>query len=126
MKPDLFGIREPKGGTPASVNTGEVVERLDKALTAIFSEDGKRTVTYYLTNKYGVTLESASRDPSKLERALTELLGEVGWTVVKKAILEEFWNKKIEINETVVVERASLREAFGFVRGLGPGSILKP
>ena len=122
----MFGIREPKGGTPASVNTGEVVERLDKALTAIFSEDGKRTVTYYLTNKYGVTLESASRDPSKLERALTELLGEVGWTVVKKAILEEFWNKKIEINETVVVERASLREAFGFVRGLGPGSILKP
>lgn len=122
----MFGIREPKGGTPANVNTGEVVERLDKALTAIFSEDGKRTVTYYLTNKYGVTLESASRDPSKLERALTELLGEVGWTVVKKAILEEFWNKKIEINETVVVERASLREAFGFVRGLGPGSILKP
>lgn len=122
----MFGIREQKSGAPANVNTGEVVERLDKALNAIFSEDGKRTVMYYLTNKYGVTLESASRDPSKLERALTELLGEVGWTVVKKAILEEFWNKKIEINETVIVERASLREAFGFVRGLGPGTFLKP
>jgi len=122
----LFGIREPKAGPPVNVDTGEVVERLDRALTAIFSEDGKRTVTYYLTNKYGVTLESASRDPAKLERALTELLGEVGWTVVKKAILEEFWNKKIELNETVLVERASLREAFGFVLGLGPGNFLKP
>ena len=108
------------------MNTEEVVEKLDKALTAIFSEDGKRTITYYLTNKYGVTLESASRDPSKLERALTELLGEVGWTVVKKAILEEFWSKKIGIEETVVVERASLHEAFGFVRGLGPGALFRP
>ena len=122
----MFGKREPSSGTPANVDPGEVVERLDRALTAIFSEDGKRTVTYYLTNKYGVTLEAASRDPSKLERALTELLGQVGWTVVKKAILEEFWNKKIEINETVVVERASLREAFGFVRGLGPTGLLGP
>ena len=122
----MFGIREPNRGTSANVNTAEVVEKLDKALTAIFSEDGKRTVTYYLTNKYGVTLESASRDPSKLERALTELLGEVGWTVVKKAILEEFWSKKIGMDETVIVERASLREAFGFVRGLGPGALLRP
>jgi len=122
----LFGIRDSNPGTPTSADTVEIVERLDKALTGIFSEDGKRTVTYYLTNKYGVTLESASRDPSKLERALTELLGEVGWTVVKKAILEEFWNKKIEINDTMVVERASLREAFGFVRGLGPGTFMRP
>jgi len=122
----LFGIREPNRGTPVNVNSEEIVERLDKALTGIFSEDGKRTVTYYLTNKYGVTLESASRDPSKLERALTELLGEVGWTVVKKAILEEFWSKKIGMDEMVVVERASLREAFGFVRGLGSGTLLRP
>jgi hypothetical protein len=119
----LFGNRD-KPGAPANADTAEIVEKLDRALTAIFSEDGKRTVTYYLTNKYGVTLESASRDPSKLERALTELLGEIGWTVVKKAILEEFWSKKIGINETVVVEKASLREAFGFFRGLGPGNLL--
>ena len=122
----MFGIREPNRGTPVNVNSEEIVEKLDKALTAIFSEDGKRTVTYYLTNKYGVTLESASRDPSKLERALTELLGEVGWTVVKKAILEEFWSKKIGMDEMVIVEKASLREAFGFVRGLGPGTLLRP
>lgn len=121
----MFGIRE-KPGASANVNTEEVVEKLDKALTAIFSENGKQTVTYYLTNKYGVTLESASRDPSKLERALVELLGEVGWTVVKKAILEEFWSKKIGIDETIIVERASLREAFGFVRGLGPGALFRP
>ena len=122
----MFGFRESKPEAPANVDTAAVVERLDRALTAVFSEDGKRTVTYYLTNKYGVTLESATRDPSKLERALTELLGEVGWTVVKKTILEEFWNRKIEINDTVIVKRASLREAFGFVRGLGPGTLLRP
>jgi hypothetical protein len=123
----LFGIREPRvPETPVSVNTAEVVAKLDKALTSIFSEDGKRTVMYYLTNKYGVTLESASRDPSKLERALTELLGELGWTVVKKAILEEFWSKKVGMNEMVLVEKASLHEAFGFVRGLGPGTLFKP
>jgi len=123
----LFGIRDSREtATSSNVNTGEVVDRLDKALTAIFSEDGKRTVMFYLTSKYGVTLESASRDPSKLERALTELLGQVGWTVVKKAILEEFWSKKIGINDTVIVERASLREAFGFVRGLGAGTLFRP
>ena len=121
----MFGIRE-KPGTVANANTEEIVEKLDRALTAIFSEDGKRTVTYYLTNRYGVTLESASRDPSKLERALTELLGELGWTVVKKAILEEFWSKKVGMNEMVLVEKASLHEAFGFVRGLGPGTLFKP
>jgi hypothetical protein len=121
----LFGLRE-RAGTVTNGNTAEIVERLDRALTAIFSDDGKRTVTYYLTNKYGVTLESASRDPSKLERALTELLGEVGWTVVKKAILEEFWSKKIGNNEIAVVEKASLLEAFGFIRELGPGTLLRP
>jgi len=125
MENDLFGIRE-KPGASANVNTDEVVEKLGKALTAIFSEDGMRTVTYYLTNKYGVTLEVASRDPSKLERALTELLGQVGWSVVKKAILEEFWSKKIGMEEMVIVERASLREAFGFIHGLGPGALFRP
>ena len=121
----MFGFRE-KPGISANADTAEIVEKLDRALTVIFSEDGKRTVTYYLTNKYGVTLESASKDPSKLERALTELLGQVGWMVVKKAILEEFWSKKIGMNETVVVERASLHEAFGFIRGLRPSTLMKP
>ena len=125
MNLNLFGFRG-KLGTSGNGNTAEIVEKLERALTVIFSEDGKRTVTYYLTNKYGVTMESASRDPSKLERALTELLGEVGWMVVKKAILEEFWSKKIGIDETVVVERASLHEAFGFIRGLGPNTLLRP
>jgi hypothetical protein len=105
-----------QGGSP-----NEVVAKLDAALTTIFSEDGKRTVIYYMTNQFGLTLEQASADPSKLERALTDLLGEIGWMVVKRAILEVFWEKKIGINETVLVERASLREAFGFVRGVGQG-----
>jgi len=122
----MFGIRDSKEGGPAPADITEIVSRLDRALTSIFSEDGKRTVTYYLTNKYGVTLESASRDPSKLERALTELLGDVGWMVVKKTILEQFWSKKIGMEETVMIQHASLREAFGFVRSLTPGTLLKP
>ena len=122
----MFGIRGTKDNVlPISGSSEEIVSKLGTALTSIFSEDGKRTVTYYLTNKYGVTLESASRDPSKLERALTEMLGEVGWMVVKKTILEQFWSKKIEMSETAMVERASLREAFGFVRSLGPATLAK-
>jgi hypothetical protein len=124
---NLFGDRDTtqsgyyQGGNPA-----EVVAKLDTALTAIFNEDGKRTVLYYMTNQFGLTLEQASADPAKLERALTDLLGEVGWMVVKRAILEVFWDKKIGINETILVERASLREAFGFVRGLSIGPFLGP
>ncbi len=109
-------------GIPSATQRGdpsEVVSKLDTALTAIFSEDGKRTVIYYLTNRFGLTLEQASMDPSKLEKALTGMLGEVGWVVVKRAILEEFWEKKITISDTKVVERASLREVFGLVHGLG-------
>ena len=100
--------------------------KLDAALTAIFSEDGKRTVLYHLTNKYGVTLEQASADPARLEKALTGMLGEIGWIVVKRAILEVFWDKKIDINETTLVERASLGDAFGFVRGLGISQFVGP
>ncbi len=109
-------------GIPSATQKGdpsEVVSKLDTALTAIFSEDGKRTVIYYLTNRYGLTLEQASADPSKLEKALTGMLGEVGWMVVKRAILEEFWERKIELSDTHLVERASLREVFGLVHGLG-------
>ena len=121
----MFGVREARGTSPLDVRSPEeVVAKLDTALTSIFSEDGKRTVLFYMTNKFGLTLEQATRDPSKLEAALTGMLGEVGWMVVKKAILEEFWNKKIGINETVVVERASLREAFGFIRNLGLGGMV--
>lgn len=107
-----------------SGNPEVVVSKLDAALTAIFSEDGKRTVLYYMTSKFGLTLEEASTDPSKLERALTDLLGEIGWMVVKRAILEVFWDKRIPLNDTVVVERASLLEVFGFARGLALGRIL--
>ena len=117
----MFGIHDDGEPNPSVGNAEEVLAKLDHALTGIFSEDGKKTVTFYLTSKYGLTLEQATRDPSKLEKALTAMLGDVGWMVVKKAILEEFWNKKIGINETLVVERASLREAFGFVHNLGLG-----
>jgi hypothetical protein len=124
---NLFG--GDKAGEPGpDLNEAheEVTMRLDTALTTIFNEDGKRTVLYYMTNKFNLSLQQASADPTKLEKALTNLLGEVGWMVVKRAILEEFLDRKIAVHETDLVQRASLREAFGFVRGLGLPSMFKP
>lgn len=79
-----------------------------------------------MTNRFNLSLQQASADPSKLEKALTNLLGEVGWMVVKRAILEEFLDRKIAVNDTELVQRTSLRDAFGFVRGLGLPSLFKP
>jgi len=124
---NLFGGGKA-GDTGPTGNKGpdEVTTRLDTALTTIFNEDGKRTVLYYMTNKFNLSLQQASADPNKLERALTNLLGEVGWMVVKRAILEEFLDRKIAVHETDLVQRASLREAFGFVRGFSLPSLFKP
>ena len=122
----LFGSRDTRAGSLQSGDPDEVVSRLDTALTAIFSEDGKRTVIYYMKNRFELTLEQASTDPTRLESALTGLLGEVGWMVVKRAILEEFWEKKIGREEVNLVKSASLSEAFGFVRGFGLGAFLAP
>jgi len=123
----LFGGSNAGGPGPAqNGDPDEVASRLDTALTTIFSEDGKRTVLYYMTNKFNLSLEQASADPGKLEKALTNLLGEVGWMVVKRTILEEFLDRKIAVSDTELVQRASLREAFGFVRGLSLPSLFKP
>ncbi|HYC26578.1 MAG TPA: hypothetical protein VEB67_00985 [Nitrososphaerales archaeon] len=115
----FFGAGNDSDGPVPEASAAEIRSRLDTALTSVFNEDGKKTVLYYLSHKYDLTLEEASVDPSKLEKALTGLLGEVGWMVVKKAILEEFWERKIQLQEMKVVENSSLREAFGIVRGLG-------
>lgn len=124
---NLFGGDKAEERNPGhSEGPDEVASRLDTALTTIFNEDGKRTVLYYMTNKFNLSLQQASADPTKLERALTNLLGEVGWMVVKRAILEEFLDRKIAVHETDLVQRASLREAFGFVRGLSLASLFKP
>ncbi len=101
-----------------------IVSKLDYALTSIFSEDGKRTVMYYMGTKFGLTLEKATVDPEGLEAALTDMLGKIGWMVVKKAILEEFGGRRIELHDTALVERASLREAFGLLRGQSFGMSL--
>ena len=111
---------------PRATDQGEIMAKLDTALTSIFTEDGKKTVLFYLSLKYSLTLEQASLDPIKLEKALTGLLGEVGWMVVKRAILEHFWERKIPRQEMRLVETSSLGEAFGFVKGLGIGSFLGP
>jgi hypothetical protein len=93
----------------------QIRERLDSALTSVFSEDGKKTVLFYLTEKYSLTLEKASKNPGKLEESLTNLLGEIGWTVVKRRILQEIYGPSLEIG-SISVETASLSDAFGFVR----------
>ena len=41
-------------------------EKLDSAFTSVFSEDGKKTVLFYLTEKDILTPEKASKDPRKL------------------------------------------------------------
>ena len=123
---NLFGSdKEGNQGDLQDEGPEEVVSRLDTALTAIFNEDGKRTVLYYMTNKFNLSLKQASVDPAKLERALTNLLGEVGWMVVKRAILEECLDRKIPMNDTELVKRTSLRDAFGVVKGLGLSSMFK-
>jgi hypothetical protein len=88
-----------------------IEDGLDSVLTSIFAEGGKRTVLYYMTEEYNLTLEQASRNPGKLEEALTNLLGEIGWTVVKRRILEQFLGQGG--TGTRGVETASLRDAFG-------------
>lgn len=93
----------------------QIREKLDAALTSVFSEEGKRAVLYHMTEKYSLTLEQASANPHKLEDALTSLLGEVGWIVVKRKILEEFSGNVIE-NDVATIERASLNDAFGIFR----------
>ncbi len=93
--------------------------KLDEALTLVFTEDGKRTVLFYMSKEFSLTLEQASKEPARLEEALTNLLGEIGWMVVKRKILEQLWERSIEMHEVSIVENASLQSAFGFVRGLG-------
>lgn len=110
-----FAYRRQPVSTDQGMAFEQIKERLDSALTSVFSEDGKRAILYYLTEKYSVTLEKASRDPGKLEKSLTNLLGEVGWTVVKRRILQEFYGPDLEVG-SVPAETASLSDAFGLVR----------
>jgi len=116
----IFGGRE----TPAVPGQGmaydQIRDRLDSALTAVFTEDGKRTVLYYMAQRYSVSLEQASRDPVQLEYALTNLLGEIGWMVVKRKILERLSGQQMG-NDLLTVERTSLREAFGAFHSLMSG-----
>ncbi|MGD0146783.1 MAG: hypothetical protein ABSB53_08055 [Nitrososphaerales archaeon] len=100
-----------------SIAYEQIRERLDSALTSVFSENGKKTVLFYLTEKYSLTLEKASKNPEKLEESLTNLLGEIGWTVVKRRILQEIYGPNFEIG-SISAKTSSLSDAFGFVRFL--------
>jgi hypothetical protein len=115
----VFGHRRPAASSSQGVAYEQVRERLDSALTSIFSEGGKKAVLFYLTEKYGLTLELASENPEKLEESLTNLLGEIGWIVVKRRILQEFYGPGPEIS-SASGETASLSDAFGFMRLFRP------
>lgn len=111
----IFAHGRPSAISDQGMAYEQIRERLDSALTSVFSEDGKKAVLFYLTEKYSLTLERASKDPEKLEESLTNLLGEIGWTVVKRRILQEFYGTSPEIGR-ISAETASLSDAFGFVR----------
>jgi len=111
----IFSLKKRSMGQDQAIAYEQIREKLDSALTSVFSEEGKRTVLYYLTEKYSLTLERASRDPMKLQESLTSLLGEVGWMAVKRRILQEFYGPSIEIGSMSVVS-ASLSDAFGVMR----------
>ena len=64
------------------------MSQLDSVLTSVFTEGGKNAIVYYMTEKYSLTLEQACENPGRLEAALTNLLGESGWGVVKRKIVE--------------------------------------
>jgi len=123
---NLFGARRTDYAEPSQTVNGELISRLDGALTQVFSEQGKQTVLYYMTNRFDLSLEQASRDPAKLERALTSMLGEIGWMVVKRAILEALWGRNIAMSDTKLVEKASLHDAFGFIRSMNLGTFVGP
>ncbi|MGD0396449.1 MAG: hypothetical protein ABSB26_06025 [Nitrososphaerales archaeon] len=111
----IFARRELPASSGQGMDCGHIREKLDSALTSVFSENGKKAVLFHLTEKYSLTLEGANKDPGKLERSLTNLLGETGWTVVKRRIIQEIYGPGLEIG-SVSVETASLSDAFGFAR----------
>ena len=96
------------------VTSGQIRNKIDSALTSVFTEEGKKAVLFYMTEKYCLTLEQASVDPHKLEDALTNLLGEVGWIVVKRKILEQFSDLAVGANPPKM-EGASLSDVFGII-----------
>jgi len=113
----IFGSRRNPTEARQGIAYDQIRDKLDSAFTSVFSEEGKKTVLYYLTEKYSLTLERASRDPEKLEKSLTSLLGEVGWLAVKRRILQEIYGSDVHI-EKMSVEASSLGDAFGFLRSI--------
>ena len=96
-----------------------IVSKLDSALDSVFTKDGKKTVLYFLNEKYSLSLEGATTNPERLEAALTNLLGEIGWKVVQSRILEEFSLGQPSASQ-VPSARVSLGEVFGAFRLLRP------
>ena len=97
--------------------TREVLATLDAALTDVFSESGKQTILYYLSGDYSLTLEDAANHLTKLEESLTSLLGESGWIVVKRKIVEQFERLRTA-PPTPPATSCQVGEGPGFLRSL--------
>lgn len=121
----ILGHQRESHPQAGGMQYGEIRNRLDSALTSVFTEEGKKTVLFYMTEKYSLTLEQASANPSRLEDAMTSLLGEVGWVVVKRKILEQFNGHPVE-KSFVDVRTASLGDAFGMLRSIAGSVAGKP
>jgi hypothetical protein len=110
----IFGHQRGVSRHSEGVGYSQIEDRIDSALTSVFTEEGKKAVLFYMTEKYSLSLEQASEDPHKLEVALTSLLGEMGWMVVKHKILEEF-RGPAAVRSFREIEGASLRNVFGSI-----------
>ena len=103
----------------------QIANKLDAALESIFTQEGKRTVLFFLAQNYSLTLEDASADPARLEAALTNLLGEIGWQVVRKKILEQFQMNSMGV-VSLAREQVHLSDVFGAFRFLPKPAFMGP
>ena len=60
---------------------------MDETLTEIFSCSGKKTVLFYLKNRFGVTPEDIVHRPRLLHQGLEGLLGDLGSSIVHDHIM---------------------------------------
>jgi hypothetical protein len=111
----IFGHSKNQTNSGGCVVYGQIRGKIDSALTLVFTEEGKKAVLFYMTEKCSLTLEQASADPRRLENALTDLIGEVGWMAVKRKILEQFDNCPAK-QSFAEMKGASLSDVFSAIQ----------
>ena len=59
----MFGRARRSAGTAQGLTYDKIQSTVDAALTAVFSEAGKKAVLYYMSENYSLSLEQASKNP---------------------------------------------------------------